>query len=172
MNRKALIFAAAVAAQVLILVALPLSKAYTRAMGRTVVLKVVPIDSYTILSGYYVRLGYEVNSPAGLTENRDLTEGKTVYTVIEQQPDGMWRAVRVSAVPPVNLPPTQTFIRGRVQYSRIEYGIEEFYIPEDKRSTIEKDLRANINQARAEVKMDSRGNAALVRLLVGDRVYE
>jgi uncharacterized membrane-anchored protein len=172
MNRKALIFAAAVAAQVLILAAMPLSKAYTRATGRTVVLKVAPVDPYTILSGYYVRLGYEVNSPAGLAENRDLTEGRTVYTVIEQQPDGIWRAVRMSAVPPASLPPNQVFLRGRQTYSRVEYGIEEFYIPEDKRGVIENDLRENASQARVEVKVDSRGNAALVRLLIGNRVYE
>jgi len=167
MNRKALLFAAAVAAQVLILAAMPLSKAYTRATGRTVILKVAPVDPYTVLSGYYVRLGYEVNAPAGLMDEWT-SAGKEVYTVIEQQPDGIWRAVRVNAVQPVNLPPGQMFLRGQRTYSRINYGIEEFYIPEAKRDVIERDLRENASQARVEVKVDSRGNAALVRLLIGD----
>jgi uncharacterized membrane-anchored protein len=92
--------------------------------------------------------------------------------VLEKQADGVWRPVSLSKSYPANLPENRIAIRGRYSYSRIEYGIEEFFIPEDKRAEIEQGLWKNRDQARVEVKVDSEGNAALVRLLIGDHVYD
>jgi uncharacterized membrane-anchored protein len=175
MSRKALIFAAAVAAQVLILIALPLSKAYTRATGRTVILKVAPVDPYNILSGYYVTLGYDISRAESFPDAAGAqtpADGAEVFAVVEEQAGGSWRPVRLTAVQPSGLPPNQAFIRGRRGRWRIEYGIEQFFIPEEKRGVIEEDLRKNLNEARVEVKVDAQGNAALVRLLIEDRIYE
>jgi uncharacterized membrane-anchored protein len=171
-NRKTLIFAAAVAAQVLILIAMPLKKVYTRATGRSVILKVVPVDPYNMLSGYYVTLGYDISRAESFPDAPTLNNGDEAFAVIEAQPDGSWRPVSLMTTQPGALPPGQVFIRGRKTQWQIEYGVEEFYIPEAKRGVIEQDLRENINQARVEVKVDSRGNAALVRLMIADRVYE
>jgi uncharacterized membrane-anchored protein len=172
MNRKALIFAAAVAAQVLILVAMPLSKAYTRATGRTVVLKVAPVDPYTSLSGYYVTLGYDISRAESFPNAPALSNGAEVFAVIEGQADGSWRPVMLTEVQPSGLPPNQAFIRGRKGRRQIEYGIEQFFIAEEKRGAIEEDLRKNLNQARVEVKVDASGEAALARLMIEDRIYE
>jgi len=68
--------------------------------------------------------------------------------------------------------PRSIAIRGRYSYPGIEYGIEEFFIPEDKLAEIEMGLWKNRDQAQVEVKVDSEGNAALVRLLIGDHVYD
>ena len=50
--------------------------------------------------------------------------------------------------------------------------MEHYFIPEKSRNVIEKDLRKNIGKAKAQIKVDKFGNAALIKLLVEDRVYE
>jgi uncharacterized membrane-anchored protein len=172
MNRHALYFVLAVAAQFLILAAVPAQKIYTRATGRSVTLKIRPVDPYNVLSGYYVTLNYEIANPGSFANSNDADKGERVYAIFERRADGEWRPVSLSNSYPANLPENRIAIRGRYSYSRIEYGIEEFFIPEDKRAEIEQGLWKNRDQARVEVKVDSEGNAALVRLLIGDRVYD
>jgi uncharacterized membrane-anchored protein len=172
MNRHALYFALAVAAQFLILAAVPAQKIYTRATGRSATLKIRPVDPYDVLSGYYVTLNYEIANPGSFADPGVGGGGDQVYAVLEKQADGVWRPVSLSKSYPDNLPESRIAIRGRHSYSRIEYGIEEFFIPEDKRAEIEQGLWNNRDQARVEVRVDSKGNAALVRLLIGDHVYD
>ena len=172
MNRHALYFVLAVAAQFLILAAVPAQKIYTRATGRSVTLKIRPVDPYNALSGYYVTLNYEISNPGSFANSNEADRGERVYAILERRAGGEWRPVSLSESYPANLPENRVAIRGRHLYSRIEYGIEEFFIPEDKRAEIEEGLLKNRDQARVEVKVDSEGNAALVRLLIGNRVYD
>jgi len=171
MNRHALYFVLAVAAQFLVLAAAPAQKIYTRATGRSVSLKMRPVDPYNVLGGYYVTLNYEIASP-GLFPNSGDYRGERVYAILERRADGEWRPVSLSNSHPAHLPENRVAIRGRYSYSSIEYGIEEFFIPEDKRAEIDEGLRKHRDQARVEIKVDSEGNAALVRLLIGNRVYD
>jgi len=150
----------------------PAQKIYTRATGRSVTLKIRPVDPYNVLSGYYVTLNYEIANPDSFANSNDAYQGKPVYAILERRADGEWRPVSLSKSYPANLPENRIAIRGSYSYSRIEYGIEEFFIPEDKRAEIEQGLLINRDQARVEIKVDSQGNAALVRLLIGDRVYD
>ena len=172
MNRRSLFFVLAVAAQLLILAAVPAQKIYTRVTGRSVTLKIRPVDPYNILSGYYVTLNYEIASPSSFADSANASYGERVYATLERQKDGEWRPVSLSKSFPANLPENRIAIRGRYSYSGIQYGIEEFFIPEDKRSEIEQGLRKNHDQARVEIKVDSKGDAALVRLVIGNRVYD
>lgn len=172
MNRRSLFFFLAVAAQFLILAAVPAQKIYTRATGRSVTLKIRPVDPYNILSGYYVTLNYEIASSSSFAGSANGYHGERVYAILERQNDGVWRPVSLAISYPANLPENRIAISGRYSYSRIEYGIEEFFIPEDKRAEIEQELRKNPEQARVEIKVDSKGNAALVRLLIEGRIYD
>jgi len=172
MNKHALYFVLAVAAQILILAAVPAQKIYTRATGRSVTLKMRPVDPYNVLSGYYVTLNYEIANPGSFAKSNDADKGERVYAILERRGDSEWRPVSLSNSYPANLPENRIAIRGSYSYSGIEYGIEEFFIPEDKRAEIDQGLRKNLDHARVEVKVDSKGNAALVRLLIGDRVYD
>jgi uncharacterized membrane-anchored protein len=172
MNRHALYFALAVAAQLLILAAVPAQKIYTRATGRSVTLKMRPVDPYSVLSGYYVTLNYEIADSHSFANSDYSYDGERIYAILERQNDGVWRPVSLSKSRPTDLPENRIAIRGRQAYSRIEYGIEEFFIPEDKRAEIEEGLRKNHAQARVEIKVDSKGDAALVRLLIGNHVYD
>ncbi len=172
MNRRTLFFILAVAAQFLILAVVPAQKIYTRATGKSVLLKIYPVDPYDVLRGYYVTLRYEIGDAGKFAHSSGFSSGDHVYVTLERGDGGVWHAISLSQSFPANLPENRLAIRGRYSYSSIEYGIEEFFIPEDKRGEIEEALRKNIEQARVEVKVDSKGGAALVRLLIGDRVYD
>jgi uncharacterized membrane-anchored protein len=172
MNKRALFFALAVAAQFLILAAVPAQKIYTRATGRSVMLKIRPVDPYNILSGYYVTLNYEIANPGSFANSDDSYSGELIYAILERRADGVWHPVSLSKFYPANLPENRIAIRGRHSYSRIEYGIDEFFIPEDKRAEIEEGLRKNHDRARVEIKVDSKGDAALVRLIGGHQVND
>src|SRR6266511_3020634 len=93
MNRHALYFVLAVAAQFLILAAVPAQKIYTRATGRSVTLKIRPVDPYNVLSGYYVRLNYEIANPRSFANSYDDYQGERVYAILERRADGEWRPV-------------------------------------------------------------------------------
>lgn len=165
-------FIAAVAIQVLILVAVPARKAVTLATGKSTVLKVQPVDPYSILSGYYVTLAFEISRIEAFPNAPGFSNGDRCYAVIEEGEDGIWKPVSLERELPTNLSDNRAALLGRVKYGRIEYGIEEFFIPETKRGAIADDLRANQDKARVDVKVDSGGHAALERLRIEDRVYE
>lgn len=172
MNKATLFFLAAVALQVLILLGVPARKAYTRATGRAVVLKVAPVDPYSVLSGYYVILGYDISRPTDFPNAPKFEYDEVIYAIVEQQADGVWTPVGIERELPKNLLANRVAIRGRWNDWRITYGIEEFYIPEDQRNVIAEDLSKHQADARVDLKVDANGNAALLRLRIQDRVYE
>jgi uncharacterized membrane-anchored protein len=170
MNHKALWFVAAVAAQLLILTAVPAQKIYTRTTGKTILLKTAPVDPYSIMSGYYVTLGYEISTPRGLTGWDERSEGNPVWVILKADPNGIWKAVSVHNSKP-SVPADCVVIKGRISHWRIEYGIEEYFIPEQAREKIAQDLRKNSRDAKVEVKVDAAGNAAITKLIIQDRIY-
>lgn len=163
---------AAVLLQVLILVALPARKALTLANGRPVLLKVEPVDPYSILSGYYVTLGYPISRPEAFANGNEFKHQERIYAIIERGEDGFWKPLTLARELPRELAENQLAIYGQVEYRRIEYGIETLYIPETRRHAVAEDLRLHRESAFVEVKIDAAGNAALERLHVADRVYE
>ncbi len=254
----------AVAAQVAVLVAVPLPKAQTLRSGRTVFLQVVPVDPYSLMSGYYATLSFDASVPGayyppgrhkpeetsqslvreymatmsyspttatlaqlGLTladlrtefprqqladpmdskmlpgGNRALDkqgllttgslesireravqalqrqsvktpfrDGDTVFAVLEARgPGEPWRPVRLSADLPANLPANQAALRGRFNAWRLEFGLEQFFIPEMERQDVDRELQDNRGKARAEIRVDATGGSALVALHVGPRTW-
>ena len=159
--------------QGLLLAAVPAQKFYTRAVGKTVLLKVAPVDPYDLMSGYYMVLSYEISQPPQLRENpKNWPLRQQVYVTLVQAPEGHWDAVGLFDRRPKTLPEGQVFIKGRVEGARIFYGIESYFVPEAMRQIVADDLQKNLAEARAEVKIDPDGNPALMRLRIGDRVYE
>ena len=176
-QRAALVaFIAAVLIQIVILVAVPARKVFTIATGKTVVLKVQPVDPYSILSGYYATLGFDISRVDAFPNVRGIShgfsEGAWCYAVVEKSDDGTWKPVSLEQELPGNLPDIRVALLGQLNHGVIRYGIEEFYIPEAQRHSIAEDLSRNVDKARVEVKVDSRGHAALQRLIIEDRIYE
>jgi uncharacterized membrane-anchored protein len=168
MNKRLVWFIVAVAAQLFVLAAVPAQKIHIRATGKTILLKTAPVDPYSIMSGYYVTLSYEISNPKGIT---GWPEGKPVWVILKEDPNrGIWNFVSVHDKRP-SVPSDCVVIKGKTNGWRIEYGIEAYFIPEEARSKVEQDLRKNSREAKAEVKVDSAGNAAITKLIIQDRVY-
>jgi len=173
MNKRLGWFIMAVMVQALILAAVPGRKIYTRQTGTAILLKVAPYDPYSIMSGYYARLNYEISRPPALPEwHHDRRQPKPVWVILKKGDDGIWHADSIHDSWPKSVPDNCIVIKGKERGSGIEYGIESFFIPENARGTVEHDLSEHQKQAKVEVKVDSFGNAALIRLLIEDRVYE
>lgn len=168
-------FIAAVVIQTLILVGVPARKVFTMATGKTVVLKVQPVDPYNILSGYYVTLGFDISRVEAFPNAKGFqgfSDRAWVYAIVEKGDDGTWKPISLEHDLPANLPANRAALLGRIYYGTIRYGIEEFYIPEAQRDSIAEDLSRNVDKARVEIKVDGSGHAALERLRIEDRIYE
>lgn len=170
MNKRFIWFVIAVAAQLLILADVPAKKIHALAVGKTILLKTAPVDPYSIMSGYYAVLGYEISNPGVSTEWKKWPEEKPAWVLLKPDPNGVWNAVSIHDKLP-SVPSDCVVIKGKTSRGRIEYGIEAYFIPESARDKVEQDLRRNSREAKAEVKVDSSGNAAIVKLIIQDRIY-
>lgn len=191
MRKAILFFVAGVLVQIGVLAAVPARNIYTRLYGTPVVLRVAPVDPYSIMSGYYVTLSYEISipdrrpwqdrvplpspaepatasapAPDAFNGSDHIPEGAAVYVSLAEK-DGVWSAREVRQTPPKD----GLFIRGVSRYFGIEYGIERYYIPEAARDEIGNDLRDHMSDARVHVKIDAAGHAVLDYLTIQDRVY-
>ena len=175
-RRTLIFFVAAVALQVVILIGVPARKAVVRWTGKTVYLPIRPVDPYSLLSGYYARLEYDVSNPWRNTPEAvpAARSGSEVYAILEEGPDRLWRPARYAwDAPPKELPPGMVLLKGRhAGWSRIEYGIEEFFVAEKRRGELDQALRDRTKVPYAEVRVSARGDATLVSLHIGDAVFE
>jgi len=171
MNRHTLFFTLAIIGQVLILAAMPAQNIYTRATGKSIILKCSPSSPYDSLNGYYVILNLEVSDPKSFKGPKYSYGTQPLYAILEKGSDGAWHPVSLSDAFPSGLAENRIAIRGHYTSRGIEYGIEDFNIPGNKRAEIASELSENRSQARVEIKVDSSGNAALVRLMTGKRIY-
>ena len=143
------------------------------ATGKTVVLEVQPVDPYSILSGYYATLGFDISRVDAFPNARQgFSDGARLYAIVEKGDDGTWKPISLEQELPANLPDNRAALLGRINHGAIRYGIEEFYIPEAQRHRIAEDLSRNVDKARVEIKVDRSGHAALERLRIEDRIYE
>jgi uncharacterized membrane-anchored protein len=174
MLKKTALFLLAVLIQMLIVAAVPAKQIYTRLTGRLITIKTAIIDPYNILSGYYVILNYEISTSPLFDQINYPSKGKPswVYVLLKEGPNGVWVVDSAYKQKPDNIPQDKVLIKGESQYHRIEYSVENYYIPEEKRSTIERDLRNNRDKTYAQIKVDRFGNAALESLRIGETTYE
>ena len=164
-------FIVAVVIQLLLLGAVSAQRIIPIYAGRTVILKIEPVDPYDIFKGYYLQLDYEISRLDSLKQSHLPSKGR-VYVVLEEAKDGAWHAISVHAQRPATLPDGAVMIKARKEYSRFNYGLESFYVPETERSRIESELRRNISDAYAEAAVGPFGNATLLRLRLKDKLYE
>ena len=173
-----------------LIAAVPAQAVYTHLNGRTVILQTLPVDPYDLLRGYSQTLRYNVSQVENLEqlpgweqaaqsqENTEPLKGTHLYVILEA-PDGEsiqpWKAVAVSRERPSALPDNQIALQGKLNNGWLEYGLEQYYFPEDERE----EINGAITQAQAgtqpflvEVKIDSLGKSVPVSLWVGDRHYQ
>lgn len=191
--------------QIGLIAAVPATAVYTFMTGKTVVLQTAPVDPYDFLRGYYQVLNYDISARRNLEklpgwedlhsekiycspgvvcpQNTHKVKQKTSFYVILEAPKTAtnpgrpqaWKPVRVSLENPVNLPANQIAIKGKYNGWRMEYGLETYYMPEDERKKVNREItEAQRNQRQSflvEVKVDKTGHAVPVSLWVRDRNY-
>lgn len=116
--------------------------------GKTIILAVEPIDPRDIFRGDYVILNYEISTIELSKEDEAKYEkGDSIYLLLKEDDEGIWRYETDSTEPMQNTD-GNIEIKGEVKsvYSRsseekvevrIDYGIEQFFVPEGKGKIIE-----------------------------------
>ena len=165
------LFLVAVLVQLFLLGAVSAQRIIPLYAGRTVILKIEPVDPYDIFKGYYLNLDYDI-SRLDSFKQAYLPEKGRVYVVLQQNKQGIWQASSVHAQWPDAIPDDAVVIKARKEYSSFKYGLESYYVPETERTRIESELRRNISDAYAEVAVGPFGNATLLRLRIKDKFYE
>jgi uncharacterized membrane-anchored protein len=154
---------AAVAFHVLFLAGMILVRAAPLQKGRTILLRVVPVDPRDLLRGDYVTLSYEI-SPLSTTLNDPAVNlGRTVYVTLAPEGDGRhYRRAGISLERP---PSGVTFIKGTtIDRGRIRYGIESYFVQEGKGKEYETAIRNHC--VSAEVALTADGEAAPRGLII------
>ena len=192
--------------QIGLIAAVPATAVYTFITGKTVVLQTVPVDPYDFLRGYYQVLSYDISDrtslqklpgwkdlpgektpcPPGVAcpQNTHNPKPQTSFYVILEAPKAAtnpgrpqaWKPVRVSLENPGNLPANQIAIKGKYNGFLMEYGLETYYMPENRREEVNADISQTQGQRQqsfvVEAKVDADGLAVPVSLWVRDRNYK
>ena len=98
--------------------------------GRSILVKVVPVDPRDLLRGQYMNLSYAFNRSRGPSDGGgDFAEGETVWVVL--RPEGEFHIPRDTyRRRPKGLPSGEVAVQGRAVRRRYEFGIEEYFVPE------------------------------------------
>jgi len=142
MSRTAKWFWALVAAQALFLLGWAAYHEYVRQNAPVLLLKGRPVDPQDLLRGDYLTLNYDISdvtlpAPASGTASGG---GADVWVLLERK-DRYFEVVQV-AHEKLSPKPGQVLARGSEGYSgrraagktRVEYGIEQYFVPEGKGS--------------------------------------
>ena len=157
MNRSTRWFWILVAAQTLFLLAWAGYHEYVRQNAPVLLLKGRPVDPQDLLRGDYLTMNYDISdvtlraAPAGsesggVSEVWVLLERKDRYYVVAQ-------AAREKLTPK----PGQVLVRGELGYNgrnatgttRVEYGIERYFVPEGRGSPRFKLMEIEVSVSRA-----------------------
>ena len=167
----------AVALQVMLLLGMVGRHAYTITTGQPILLQTEPVDPWDPFRGEYVRLNYAISrlDPAVTPFNGGPFQAGQAVWVVMQVDSPAWKPVAVNAeYPPVVS--HQVALKGRVMQDwqfykddkphpiRLEYGVEQFYVPEGEGAKMERAGRER--KLTVEVLVDSFGRAALHKVFV------
>ena len=167
--RRYVRLAVVLAAQLAILVAIPLPQVLARYRGTPVTLRTAPVDPFDVLAGHYVTLSYEVERESMLRADRSrtssepgLSNGERVWlTVARGEP--AWTLVGVTRERPAPAP-GHVAIRARWTRSRgaqLE-DASRFYVTEERGKAI--DARRRTGADLVDLRVDEDGTPAVVRL--------
>jgi uncharacterized membrane-anchored protein len=165
-----LLFALAVAVQVVLLGALAGSGLAIRTWGTPITLRVAPYDPYSIMRGYYASLQYDINRPPADMWGEQHNYGTDVYAELAPGKESVWELVALHRAWPKEVPPSHVLLRGKEYGERIEYGIEQYFVPETERGVIETALREHPDGV-ATIRIGPFGIAQVESINVGGREF-
>ena len=124
-----------------------------RTTGETYLIRTAPVDPIDPFRGAYVELTYP-----GLTREDDAPRGTVHVELLEDGAlvrPGRWLTSRPDAGP---------YLICRSDGWQARCGIESLFVPQDRARALERDLA---DGGVAEIRVDSRGNAAVVDVRAG-----
>ncbi len=156
MNRsRAILVAVAVVVQVLLVVVGVAPQLSARLTGTEYRFAVGPVDPIDPFRGAYVQLGYP-----GLPVDESGIEGDAYIPLTRDGATDLWRGTAIQRLRPDRGPFLACHTEG---YGPPRCGIESLFLSEEGARQVADELRAN--RVVAVVRVDSRGNAAIVRLV-------
>lgn len=147
--------------QFVVLLVMTALRAHALEHGDVYYVRVQPVDPRDLFRGDYVILSYAFSRlPSELWRDPQAQDGRTIYVQLVPEGDGKhWQAGRYSFSPPAQGP----YLRGKVVgSSRIEYGIESFFVQEGQGRRYEQAVRSR--QLTAEIGVTRDGQAVLRNL--------
>ena len=171
------LFIAVIVIQIVFLLGLVGYRESILTLGRTTVLQTVPVDPRDLFRGEYVVLRYEIttlgqdsNLPGGKRYflRGEINTGDTVYVTLTNVDDSPCFLEVQTGKPAED---ADLFIKGRVTEKRgdtitVEYGIEQYFVPEGRGLEIER-----ADDVEVKVKINRSGTAAIKELIVGGEVW-
>lgn len=160
----------------LVLIGLPLAERWSvHATGQEVTLALRPVDPRDLLRGDYVILNPEIGriSREQVTSATDLSSfslGYPVWTVVERDVEGIYRAVDVLSAPPQDGRIALKGVAGSLlggNELRVTYGLDAFFVPEGRGLEIEELPRERV---RLVVAVTKSGRSAPLRLMADGKV--
>ena len=155
MNRTATTAVIAVSQLVLVGVAVA-PQLSARVLGDTYLVRVAPVDPIDPFRGAYVALDYP---DLRHDDSQSSGEGGDLYVSLVEE-DGVWTAGGWSRQRPADGP----YLACDDRSWQVRCGIESLFLPQDEARETERLLQ---DGAVAEIKVDSRGNAAVVDVRAG-----
>jgi uncharacterized membrane-anchored protein len=181
--------------QVGLILGVPSQAMYTDMTGKTVILQPVPINPNDVVRGTSLNLDYNISRPETLRRlpgwnewlrrnsrrGRQISQGSILYLILQERQSfdrnelQSWKPIRVSSNRPVSLSNNQVALKGNYQDGLVNYGLENYFIPEEQRRQINEDI-SQIQENRngrqppilVRVKVDSQGNAVPLGLSIKD----
>jgi uncharacterized membrane-anchored protein len=178
-----------------LILAVPSQAMYTDMTGKTVILQTVPINPNDVVRGSSLNLDYNISRPETLRRlpgwnewlrrnsrrGRQISQGSILYLILQERQSfdrnelQSWKPIRVSSNRPVSLSNNQVALKGNYQDGLVNYGLENYFIPEEQRRQINEDI-SQIQENRngrqppilVRVKVDSQGNAVPLGLSIKD----
>lgn len=181
---KATKFILAVFLQLTIVLLIILFKIVILAGGTEILLKIEPVDPRDPLRGDYITFQYQISHIDTHLLDDQVKNNDTVYVLLKDT-GKYWVASRIKKSKPVS---KEVFLRGKIAsgglsrekelfpsrssgVSRITvvYGIEEYYIPENKGARL--NLGRGENEIYAKVAVDDDGKAVLKQVYVDNKPW-
>lgn len=136
-----------------------LSNEFTLRTGKEILLKTVPIDPRDLFRGDYVILNYEISQ---LPNGEDFKPDQKIYVVLNIDKSNIATTNYISKKQPKNEFFIEGVVRKQFRRSRIEYGIESFFVKEHTGMYIQRKLSQG---AYVKVSIDRNGRAKIKELI-------
>lgn len=164
---KKFLFLAAVLFQIFLLGLIPMKKVKAYSTGREILLSTTQYDPDDPVRGYYVTMDYEISRSPITTIQGDL------LMVLNVDSAGIARPGEI-VKNRADIPENALFIKGRIKNGRIDYGLDRFYIPENRTFEINdalRDARSETDAVLGIARIDSDGSPVLVGIRIKDVEY-